>query len=221
MKHEKESVGFCNMDVMTMKKPVLIVLSFIQGFMLSCSGSCLEDNVPNESAEQYAERISDESVSPYFETVEEALENFVGDAVYEPGSGPQESLESIKEKYGEETILRAIGFYDEIDELLDNRMEELSNVMDTYNKESQNLRKKRDAGSFGEFGEYDSACDALAERYDSIYAMVEAKYKRLEKEHKEKYGDVMELCRKHGLVIQVFFKEMFSDSGQHRQEYGN
>ena len=156
-----------------------------------------------------------------FETVEEALENFVGDAVYEPGSGPQESLESIKEKYGEETILRAIGFYDEIDELLDNRMEELSNVMDTYNKESQNLRKKRDAGSFGEFGEYDSACDALAERYDSIYAMVEAKYKRLEKEHKEKYGDVMELCRKHGLVIQVFFKEMFSDSGQHRQEYGN
>jgi hypothetical protein len=221
MKHEKESVGFCNMDVMTMKKLVLIVLSLIQGFMLSCSGSCLEDNVPNESAEQYAERISDESVSPYFETVEEALANFVGDAVYEPGSGPQESLESIKEKYGEETIHRAIGFYDEFDELLDNRMEELSNVMDTYNKESQNLRKKRDAGSFGEFGEYDRACDVLAERYDSIYAMVEAKYKRLEKELKEKYGDVMELCRKHGLVIQVFFKEMFSDSGQHCQEYGN
>ena len=100
-------------------------------------------------------------------------------------------------------------------------MEELSNVVNSYNKESQNLREKHDVGGLGESDGYGRAYDALAGQYDSIYAEVGAKYKRLEKELEEKYGDVMELCRKHGLVIQIFLKEMFPDSALHSPEYGN
>ena len=179
-----------------MKRCVLVVFVILSVSLLSCSETRLVSHSSNEAAMLHGDSLSDGLDSLYFETVDEALANFIGDAVHEVSDGPQESLESLREKYGEETILRAIGFYDEIDELLGNRMEELSNVMDTYNKESQNLRKKRDAGSFGESVEYDRACDALAERYDSIYAMVEAKYKRLEKELEEKYSDVDGFCKK-------------------------
>ena len=187
-----------------MNKVCLGLFVTLSGSLFSCSEARLVSNSSKESAMLHGDTLSHGLDSLYFETVDEALANFIGDAVHEVSDGPQESLESIKGKYGEETILRAIGFYDEFDELLGNRMEELSNVMDTYNKESQNLRKKRDAGSFGEFGEYDRACDALAERYDSIYAMVEAKYKRLEKELKEKYSDVDEFCKKYGHLIPLF-----------------
>ena len=194
----------CNVVVLAMKRCVLVVFVILSASLLSCSEARLVSHSSNETAMLHGDSLSDGLDSLYFETVDEALANFIGDAVYEVSDGPQESLESLREKYGEETILRAIGFYDEIDELLGNRMEELSNVMDTYNKESQNLRKKRDAGSFGESDEYDRACDALAERYDSIYAMVKAKYKRLEKELEEKYSDVDGFCKKYGLFIPLF-----------------
>lgn len=187
-----------------MKRCVQVVFVILSVSLLSCSETRLVSHSSNEAAMLHGDSLSDGLDSLYFETVDEALANFIGDAVHEVSDGPQESLESLREKYGEETILRAVGFYDEIDELLGNRMEELSNVMDTYNKESQNLRKKRDAGSFGESDEYDRACDALAERYDSIYAMVEAKYKRLEKELEEKYSDVDEFCKKYGHFIPLF-----------------
>lgn len=187
-----------------MKRCVLVVFVILSVFLLSCSEARLVSHSSNETAMLYGDSLSDGLDSVYFETVDEALANSIGDAVHEVSDGPQESLESLREKYGEETILRAIGFYDELDELMGNRMEELSNVISTYNKESQNLRKKRDAGSFGESDEYDRACDALAERYDSIYAMVEAKYKRLEKELEEKYSDVDEFFKKYGHFIPLF-----------------